>query len=143
MGALDKLPTLAEVEADRKGKPLWKGPTRLEALAEQRPLTKIDEKAFKDEVWRRDLSHCRVCHRKVLRVIDRVPERGEVHHCHGRTGDLRFEARAAILTCGICHQRLTGKINARRLTAIATKTFVLRGETYTDARFPIVFKETT
>lgn len=138
---LNDLPTLAEVQAARAGKPIPKGKTRLEETIETRPLTKVDEKAFKDEVWKRDKNRCRCCGRKVLRTMARVPERGEVHHCHGRSGDLRFEARAAILVCLLCHEKLTGRVNQHRLTAIATKTFTTRQGTFTDARAPIVFKE--
>lgn len=140
MGLAD-LPTLAEVQAARAGKPIPKGKTRLEETIETRPLTKVDEKAFKDEVWDRDKRRCRCCRRKVERVMGRVPERGEVHHCHGRSGDLRFEARAAILVCLLCHEKLTGRVNQHQLTAIATKTFTTRQGTFTDARAPIVFKE--
>jgi hypothetical protein len=138
---LSDLPTMAEVAAARAGRPIPKGKTRLEETIEVRPLTKVDGKAFKDDVWQRDKSRCRCCRRKVQRIMGRVPERGEVHHCHGRTGDLRFEDRAAILVCLQCHEKLTGRVNAHRLMAVATKTFTTRQGTFTDARAPIVFKE--
>jgi hypothetical protein len=136
------LPTLAEVQASRVGKPIPKGKTRLEETAEARPLTKVDEKAFRAEVIARDHNRCRCCGRKVLQTLARVPERREVHHCHGRTGDLRFDARAAIVTCLTCHERLTGKVNSHKLMAIATKTFTTTQGTFTDATYPIVFRET-
>lgn len=135
------LPTLAEVEAARKGKPIAKGPTRLEQTMDARPLTKIDEKQFKAAVWIRDTHHCRSCGRKVLKVLGRVPERGEVNHIHGRSGDLRFEVRAAILMCLACHERFTGRVNAHRLQIIPTVTFTTRQGTFTDATYPVVFKE--
>lgn len=133
------IPTMDEIAAEREGKPILKGKTRLELKVEERPLTKVDEKAFKASVWHRDRKRCRCCGRKVVRVMGRVPERGEVHHCHGRTGDLRFEVRAAILVCLTCHERLTGKV-AYKLQAIASKTFTMRQGTFTDATFPIEFK---
>ena len=136
-----KLPTRDEVEADRAGKVITKGKTRLERAIEARPLTKVDEKAFKASVWHRDRKRCRCCGRKVQQVMGRVPERGEVHHCHGRTGDLRYEVRAAILTCAVCHERLTGKV-AYKLTATPSKTFTIRQGTFTDATFPITFVRT-
>lgn len=132
--------TMAEVEAMRRGKPIAKGPTRLEKTIEARPLARVDEKAFKDIVWKRDHNHCRCCGRKVQRVMGRVPERGEVHHCHGRTGDLRFEDKAAILVCLQCHERLTGKVNDK-LVAIPSRTFTTRQGTFTDARHPITFRK--
>lgn len=134
------LPTMAEVAAARVGKPILKGKTRLEATIEERPLTKIDEKEFRRQVWKRDLNRCRCCGRKVEKVMGRVPERGEVNHIHGRTGDLRFEVRAAILMCLKCHERFTGRVNEHRLTIIASKTFTIRQGTFTDATFPVKFK---
>lgn len=138
---LSTLPTVAEAAAQRHGKSLGKGKTRLEVTIETRPLTKVDEKAFKAAVRRRDRHRCRCCGRKVQKTISRVPERGEVHHIHGRRGDLRFESKAAILTCLRCHERLTGKVNAHRLQVLATQTFQIRGEWYTDANFPVTFTE--
>lgn len=135
------LPTLAETEAARVGKPIDKGKTRLETKMDARPLTKVDEKTFKAEVWKRDRSHCRCCGRKVIKSIERIPERGEVNHIHGRTGDLRFEVRAALLMCLKCHERFTGRVNKHRLQIIATKTFTIRQGTFTDATYPVTFKE--
>lgn len=134
------LPTLAEVEALRRGKPISKGATRLEKVVDERKLTKVTDKDFKKEIWSRDKARCRCCGRKVLKTISRVPERGEVHHCHGRRGDLRFESRAALLLCLADHERVTGKVNDK-LHIVASKTFELKGEKYTDARHPVTFKE--
>lgn len=135
------IPTMAEVAAMREGKPIDKGKTRLEAKIDARPLTKVDEKAFRASVWHRDRKRCRCCGRKVQQVLGRVPERGEVNHIHGRTGDLRFEVRAAILMCLKCHERFTGKVNAHRLQIIASKTFTIRQGTFTDATYTVYFKE--
>lgn len=133
------LPTPEDVYRMRRGSPISKGKTRLQEVVEQRPLTKVTDKDFKKEVWTRDKSRCRCCGRKVLKTISRVPERGEVHHLHGRRGDLRFESRCALLTCLACHERVTGKVNDK-LHIIPTKTFELKGETYTDARHQVTFK---
>lgn len=135
--SLSDLPTLA----DRPGRAVPKGKTRLEVTAERRPVTKVDEKAFKADVWRRDHGHCRCCLRKVEKILDRVPQRGEVNHIHGRTGDLRFEVRAACLLCLTCHERFTGKVNQHRLTILASQTFTIRQGTFTDATFSVRFQE--
>ncbi len=118
-----------------------KGKTRVELVAEQRPLTKVDEKTFRAEVWKRDTNHCRCCLRKVKKVLGRVPERGEVNHIHGRTGDLRFEVRAACLMCLQCHERFTGKVNTHRLRIVASATFTTRQGTFTDATYPVKFED--
>lgn len=77
----------------------------------------------------------------MIKTISRVPERGEVNHIHGRRGDLRFEARAAILMCLECHEKFTGRVNEHRLQIIASKTFTTPQGTFTDARFPVTFKK--
>jgi len=133
-----KLPTLAEIEAARFGRPILKGKTRLEKTIEERPLVKIDAKAFKAAVWTRDRKRCRCCGRKVQQVMGRVPERGEVHHIHGRGGDLRFEPNTAILLCLRDHERVTGRV-AEKWAIQPTKTLTIRGQLYTDARHPVNF----
>lgn len=137
--SLDNLPTLAEIEAERAGKPIPKGKSRLTETTATKKLSLVTERDFKQEVWYRDKEHCRCCQRKVIKTISRVAERGEVHHLHGRTGDLRFEARAAILVCLKCHERITGRVNDR-LEVIAAKTFTTRQGTFMDARGALKFK---
>ncbi len=138
---LDGLMTLAEARAARAGQPIVKGKTRLKERVEKRPLTKVDEKAFKASVWRRDRNRCRCCGRKVDKVLGRVPERGEVHHIHGRTGDLRFEDKAACLLCLTCHERVTGRVNARELIIYPSQTFLIGQGRFADARCQLTFKE--
>lgn len=133
--------TMAEAAAQRLGKTIEKGKTRLELKVEATPVTTITERDFKKEVWHRDQKHCRCCGRRVIKSIERVPNRGEVNHIHGRTGDLRFEVRAAILMCLQCHERFTGRVNKHRLQIIASKTFTIRQGTFTDATFPVTFTE--
>lgn len=142
MGNFDYLPTLAEVEAMRRGRPISKGKTRLQETVEARPLVRVTEKDFRREVWTRDKHHCRCCGRKVQQILGRVPERGEVHHIHGRTGDLRFESKAALLLCLTCHERVTGRVNDK-LIIVPSRTFEMRGQRYTDARYRVRFKEVT
>lgn len=116
-----------------------KGKTRLQITEERRPLTTVTEKQFKGEVWKRDKNHCRCCGRKVEKLLGRVAKRGEVNHLHGRTGDLRFEVRAACLLCLKCHERYTGRVGGDKLLIVATQTFTIRQGTFTDATFPISF----
>jgi hypothetical protein len=131
--------TAEEVAAARAGQPLPKGKSRLEATIDERPLTVVDEKQFKKEVWHRDQHRCRWCERKAIKTIARVPERGEIHHIHGRGKDLRFEVKAACLLCAECHEKVTGRVNEKWII-VPSKTFRMRDETYTDARFPITFR---
>lgn len=141
-GILDGIVRNAEdVEADRLANgPLWKGKTRLEQKADVKPLTVVDEKKFRQEVITRDKGHCRCCLRKVVKTIAHVAERQEVHHIHGRRGDLRFDSRAALLLCLRCHQRVTGKVNDK-LRIVASKTFTTPQGEFTDAREPVTFEK--
>lgn len=138
MTRFPQIPTMAEIEALRRGKPIEKGKSRLESKADEKKYTIVDERAFTTTVWTRDKNRCRCCERKVLKTLSLVPERGEVHHCNGRRGDLRFEDRAALLLCSTCHGRVTGRINDR-LFVVPTRKFLLHGESFTDARFPVRF----
>lgn len=135
------IPTLQEIadERERKREPISKGPTRLERTIEARPLVKVDDKTFKAAVWLRDKNHCRKCGRKVEKVLGRVPERGEVHHIHGRSGDLRFEPIHALLLCLLDHERVTGRLN-EKWVIVPTQTVTVDGQQLTDARHPVEFK---
>lgn len=135
------LPTLAHMAAARSGKSFPKAKSRLEVKADAKPLTRVDEQAFRTEVWTRDKGHCRMCGRKVIKTMARVPERGEVHHLHGRIGILRFEAKSAVLTCCVCHEKLTGRV-AERWVLEPTVTVwwwctLNDGTHYIDARKPL------
>lgn len=134
------IPTMAEVAAERAGKPIPKGASRLQEGKAEKKLTVVDERKFLKEVRARDHMHCRKCKRKVVVVLDNVPERAEVHHIHGRLGDLRFLALAALLLCNECHEKCTGRV-AEKWIIVATKTFtLLNGEVVTDARKPVRFQ---
>ncbi len=138
MTKLADLPTVAEVAEARTG-PILKGPSRLETQIAERPLTVIDERAFRKTVRDRDQHHCRCCGRRVIYTLKLCPERGEIHHCHGKRDDLRFEDKCALLLCSFCHQRVTGRVNDR-LMIVATKLIVLRGVGFTDAGAHVHFE---
>lgn len=137
---IDDLPTMAEVEVMRRGKPISKGPSRLEIAIEVDRLKVIDEKVFRKAVYDRDGAICRCCGRKVVRTLKRAPERLEIHHIHGRCGDLRLEDKAALVLCLQCHERVTGRVNDR-LAIVPTKTFLFKGRELTDARALVYFKK--
>ncbi len=137
--SLRSLGTLVDAQRHRRATP--KGPTRLQAKMAEKKLTLVDEKTFRGEVHKRDGLYCRCCGRKVIVTIAHVPERREVHHIHGRTGDLRFEVRAAVQICLACHQKVTGRVGQARLVIVATRTFTTRQGTFTDATYPVLFKE--
>lgn len=138
MGLAD-LMTVAEANASRS-RACPKGESRLQETKAETKLERIGNTAFKLDVWKRDKSRCRCCLRKVIKQLARVPERGDVHHLHGRIGDLQFEAKAALLVCCECHEKLTGRV-AEKWVAIGTKFWLLHGQRLIDARRPVLFKK--
>jgi hypothetical protein len=132
------LPTLAEMQAKARACP--KGPSRLERALAQRQLATTNAKAFRKVVIARDGNICRCCGRKVIPTLSHVPERREVHHIHGRRGDLRHEPRAALILCCACHEKVSGAVNVK-FVIMATKTFRIRNREYTDARHPLKFRK--
>ena len=114
--SFDNLPTLAEQSSRLAFKPKPKGKSRLEQMADVKPLTVVDEKAFKKDVRARDGKTCRKCGCRVKVQMERDPRRAEIHHLHGRRGDFRFDSRFAIQVCMTCHEGLTGKVNEKWIT---------------------------
>ncbi len=119
-----------------------------ESRLQDRKATKKDrdkaERDFKMAVWLRDGAKCRHCGRKVIKSVERIPNRGEVHHIHGRHGGLRFEVRAAILLCLEDHERCTGRV-AEKWLIRSGKRFQLTWHgcdfgPYIDATYPVSFK---
>lgn len=146
MGILDQLstplftPEEMYAERLRKGEGIPKGPSRLQARKAKKPLTYVDEKAFRKAVIGRDGKFCRRCKRMVTACVERVPERLEVHHVHGRRGDLRFEPKAALILCCECHEKVTGRVN-EKIIIVPTKTWLYQGRELTDARFKVRFEK--
>ncbi len=88
------LPTQAEVNATRRACP--KG-------VSEKPLTPAK---FRDAIWLRDASTCRICRR----VCDRSAPKdydtsGHVHHVRGRNvaPEDKTNVAAALLLCRLCH----------------------------------------
>lgn len=119
-----------------------KGASRLQETKEARKVSVVDDRTFKREIWKRDKSRCRCCERQVLKAIARIPERGDVHHLHGRIGDLLHEAKCALLVCCECHEKLTGRV-AEKWIAVGTKFWHLNGERVIDARATVKFRRVT
>ena len=67
--------------------------------------TDMRGQAFRNAVWIRDDSRCRHCGRLVRRTLELLPERGEVHHRHGRNvrPEDKYNPDMAVLLCARCH----------------------------------------
>lgn len=77
----------------------------LESRIVARRLAEAKGRAFRDAVWSRDRSRCQYCGRRVFRMLDALPERGECHHLRGRrvAPRERYNPKQAILLCLLCH----------------------------------------
>ncbi len=135
------LPTMAEVNQQRRAVPKHEIPTRLQEKTDERRDEKKAEERWRKELWARDKGHCRWCKRKVVKTLELLPERGERHHVVPRENRVtRWDARAALLVCLACHQRLTGKVGGERFVVVASKTFTVDGVQYPDCRKPVIYK---
>jgi 5-methylcytosine-specific restriction endonuclease McrA len=61
--------------------------------------------AFRQAVWKRDNALCRHCGRFVIKTGQLLPNRGEIHHRHGRNvrPEDRYNVDMAVLLCALCH----------------------------------------
>lgn len=132
-----KVPSLNEAIQTRR--PVAKGPSRLERKVAAKPLKTVTDAQFKKAVRERDKMRCKRCGRKVKITMERDPLRAEVHHLHGRLGVLRHEDRCAILVCGSCHEKLSGRVNERYIV-VGTKFIEIEGQQRIDARAKVVFQ---
>lgn len=138
--SLSSLPTLGEMNAKPRAVP--KGASRLE---EKTASAKDDAKAldaFRKAVIARDGKKCRKCGRKVVETRELLPNRLEVHHCHGRIGKFRHDPRMALVLCASDHQRVTGRVNDRLfIVQKASLMLTLDGKSYINAANAVEFTE--
>jgi 5-methylcytosine-specific restriction endonuclease McrA len=134
--AFDDLPLLDRERRIRRARP--KGATRLEERIQDKRDTRRLEAAFRVSVWRRDNGCCRSCGRKVKRMLELDPMRGEVHHLARRLDkNVKYDRRNGILLCAACHQQLS--LHAITIVVETAQTFELDGRTYLDADHPLEF----
>ena len=113
--------------------------SRLQDKQAAKKLTVVTERDFLKEVQTRDKMLCRCCGRKTRITLEHVPEQCQVHHLHGRLGDLRCEARCALVLCLECHEPVTGAVN-HKVIVVGTKFIKVAGQPCIDARAPVRFE---
>lgn len=76
----------------------------LDRIAEKR-AREVKRRAFIKAVWERDEGLCRHCGRVVIKSLEHVPNRGEVHHRRGRNvmPSNRYNVNEAVLLCLLHH----------------------------------------
>lgn len=137
---IDGLLTPAEAAALRRAQGFGKGASRLEVRTKVDRDEERKDEQFRKDVYRLDDGRCRCCGRQVARKLDRTADQAQVHHVHGRVGDLRWLVKAALLLCATCHERVTGKVNDR-LQIVGTKFFRLDGQRLINARESVRFQK--
>lgn len=141
---LSSVPAMTQAEWRRaRAHTLAKGSTPSRLQAKQAKALESDkaEKKAKAEVWKLDGGCCRWCRRKVERVMDLVPQRGEVHHVSGRVVKaIRWDVRNLILLCAACHERLTGKVGGEKFLIHSKHTFTVDGVNYINARKTVQYQ---
>lgn len=136
-----RIPTLADIEAMRRGKPQPKGPRQVETKDADRALDKKLLDLFRQRVWLRDKGICRKCGAKVLKTLALTAKRGEVNHVAGRDDKaVRYDPRNGILLCNSpCHEQVTGTVGVKVLI-VGTKFFEVNGTRYINAAKPVTFR---
>lgn len=137
--ALRNVPTLAEIEALRRGKPLAKGKTRLE---EKEAKASNDDKSWREclrIVDARDKHKCRACKRKTEKTLTLCKEREEHHHLVRRrkVKALMFDARNVVTLCAECHSKVTR--NQLAPIGKAAHMFDLGTQKFLNADYPITW----
>ncbi len=132
--------TMAEVDAMRRGKPIEKGPSRLEVRTEDIRQDKADERRWKKEVTARDGHVCRSCKCRVVKQLALAPNRLEVHHVAGRADQaVRWDVRNGMVLCATCHERVTR--NQLLIIQAAKFLFRIAQTTYINASKALKFQE--
>jgi len=139
MSRFEDLPTLAQVEADRKDQPIKKGPSRLQQRSAGVREQRRRDQQFRIAIWLRDGGECRKCGSKVYRALTRTATRAEVHHLAGKIGPLRHDIRNGLLCCAACHELLTGRV-AERWRVVGTQFFAGVDHALIDATYAVTFE---
>jgi hypothetical protein len=108
MGLAERLPTLAELQRERRAVPKYDIPTSLDTkTASDKDDAKLLEQ-FKKAVAFRDRGRCRVCGRKTIATVELVANRREIHHLRPRSCKVtRYDRRNGVVVCHVHHTQLT------------------------------------
>jgi len=134
------LPTLAEMQAQRRAVPKYEMPTRDDERKVDTKAAATAWEACKKAVDVRDKFKCRACKRKVVKTLTRCPERAEHAHLVRRRKEsaLMTDSRNVLLLCHFCHE----KFDRHKLSVIQTAglMFQFDGHSFIDADHLLEFK---
>ncbi len=141
---LSDLPTLAQVQAARVGKPISKGVSRLDAATAEDKDDARKLRRWAAEVKARDAGICRVCGVQTIVTCELDERRGENHHIVSRTNPVtRHDRRNGLHTCARCHRRF----KAHKLFVVGTARQMykagrgLSARWYLNGDLPLTFSE--
>jgi hypothetical protein len=130
------LPTLAEMQSQRRALRKDQIPTRLDARKEDDRIdhSKLDK--WRKEIHARDGNRCRYSRVKVERTLRLQPNRCECHHIEPRSNKItRYDRRNGLQVSFMVHER----IERGDLRLIGTRFFQADdGSSYINADFPII-----
>lgn len=136
------LQTMAEVAASRVGKPIPKGPTRLDRVVEKKAATREDERKLRlwaKAVKARDKWTDRHTGRPVKGtrlILD--PDAAHAHHIVSRDDwAVRYDPRNGICLSFSTHDA----VERNKLEIVGTVFFYLHGKRYINATYAVRFKE--
>lgn len=136
--ALARLTTLAD--NPQRAQQKWE----MEGRVAEKKSADLDEEKLERQclniVWKRDEGKCRACGCRVIKSLERAPNRGETHHIAGRADyAVKFDSRNRVLVCAICHEKL--ELLKLFIIATAKQMFRVNGKSYINGDKPIQFKE--
>ena len=138
--SLNNLLTLDQAAALRVGKPIPKGPTKLDRAIERKATKRDDDAklaAWALAVKERDGWKCRKTKKKLTRTRRLDPLRAEAHHIEPRANEAtRYDVRNGITLSAVVHEA----VEHNKLRIVGTMWFVIAGKRYIDARFPVKFE---
>lgn len=137
---LNDLPSMAEVNAQRRAVPKYQIPTRLDEKTADDKDEKKAEQRWRKGCIKRDGKICRHCGCVVVVQLELAGNRLEIHHVTGRADQAtRWDVRNGLVLCQACHSKVTRHLLF--ILQIARFLFMVDGSTtrYINASKKVTF----
>jgi len=102
---LSRLPTLGELQRQRRAIPKYAVPSRLEERQTERKTAVKREALVKRMIWARAKGRCERCGRFITKGVDSLTA-GHVHHKRKRSQGGTWQAKNLICLCTFCHREV-------------------------------------
>ena len=104
---LRRLPTMAEVNAQRRARPKAAMVPRVVEREAKKADTAKAEKSAKEKAWKAAKGRCARCDKPITRGVDSVTA-AHAHHKRFRSQGGKWEAGNLEYVCGTCHAAIHG-----------------------------------